>query len=239
MSGQMIRDTGVVLRTVKLGEADRIVTILTINNGKVKGVAKGARKSGSKYSARLDVSSVVDFQWISSNRELVRLTQTDTVFSNRNLRENLDLLNATAKMLDAVDVICEHDSSHQDLALMTIRALTTMNERGSPNVCGAFLVKLLSIEGFSPETASCPSCSRREMLRYFSVQHAAFFCEECRNASMLNTLEYTRESIKAILDGRLVAVLDEMTPELAMEIESIAVALIEHHVGYPLRSLRV
>ena len=49
--GKTIRDSGVVLRTVKLGEADRIVTLLTVNNGKIKGVAKGARKSGWKYSA--------------------------------------------------------------------------------------------------------------------------------------------------------------------------------------------
>ena len=61
MASKSNRDVGVVLRTYKLKEADRIVVFLTANHGKIRGVAKGARKSGSKYSARLESGSVVDF----------------------------------------------------------------------------------------------------------------------------------------------------------------------------------
>lgn len=239
MGGKTIRDTGVVLRTVKLGEADRIVTILTANNGKIKGVAKGARKSGSKYSARLESASVVDFQWITSSRELVRITQTDSVFSNRNLRENLDLLNATARMLDAVDALCEHHSAHNDIARMTIRALATMNESRSTNVCGAFLFKILALEGFAPETTNCPTCDRSENLEFFSVPRAAFFCSDCAVSGMINTLPATRESIKAIFDGRMAAVIENMPSEVAHEIETLAVGLIEHHTGHGLRAVSV
>lgn len=161
-NAQTLRDTGIVLRTVKLGEADRIVTILTAEHGKIKGVAKGARKSGSKYSARLESGCVIDFQWITSARDLVRLTQVDAVSANRNIREDLDLLNCAARMLDAVDSLCEHYSGHNDLALMTIRALATMNQTRSVNVCGAFLFKVLSLEGFAPKHLIVPNVDARK-----------------------------------------------------------------------------
>lgn len=239
MAGETLRDTGVVLRTIKLGEADRIVTILTANNGKIKGVAKGARKSGSKYSARLESASVVDFQWITSGRDLVRITQTDTIFANRNLRENLDLLNATARMLDAVDALCEHHSAHNDIAHMTIRALATMNQIRSTNVCGAFLFKILGLEGFAPETQLCPVCGKSDELEYFSVARAAFFCSDCATGAMVNTLPSTRESIQAVFDGRVGAVIENMPAQVAHEIETLAVALIEHHTGHGLRAVSV
>lgn len=239
MSGQTLRDTGVVLRTVKLGEADRIVSILTTQNGKIKGVAKGARKSGSKYSARLESGSVVDFQWITSSRELVRITQIDSVFANRNLREDLDLLNATARMLDAVDALCEHHSSHNDLALMTIRALATMNEKRNANVCGAFLFKVLGLEGFAPETQDCPNCGKTEHLNYFSVPRAAFFCDDCAVSGMVHTLDHTRESIEAIFDGRVGSVIDNIPSDVAHELETLAISMIEHHTGHGLRAVNV
>jgi DNA repair protein RecO (recombination protein O) len=237
--GKTIRDSGVVLRTVKLGEADRIVTLLTVNNGKIIGVAKGARKSGSKYSARLETGNVVDFQWITSTKELVRITQTDTVHANRNLRENLDLINATARMLDAVDALCEDHSPHDELAIMTIKALATMNEMNSTNICGAFLFKLISLEGFGPETSSCPGCSTKDNLEYFSPGKAAFYCRECCTSDMVQTLQATRMSLDAILNGKLKAVLKSIPPEVALEIESMAVSMIEFHTGHGLRAVNV
>ncbi len=237
--GKTIRDSGIVLRTVKLGEADRIVTILTVQNGKIKGVAKGARKSGSKYSARLETGSVVDFQWISSTKELVRITQTDTLQANRYLREDLDLINSTARMLDAVDVLCEDHSPHPDLATMTIKALATMNEMKSTNVCGAFLFKLISLEGFAPDINSCPDCSRSDNLEFFSPDKAAFYCPDCASLNMIHTLSATRISLQAIFEGKLAAVLKSIPSAVALEIESMAVAMIEYHTGHGLRAVSV
>ena len=169
MAGQTNRDVGVVLRTYKLKETDRIVVFLTTNHGKIRGVAKGARKSGSKYSARLEPGSVVDFQWISGKSELVRITQVETVNSNRQLRENLDLFSSAQRMLEAVDVLSEDNTAHEDLALMTIRALKAMNESKSSATCGAFLFKTLSLEGFAPSVTNCFKCGTSEGLHQFSI----------------------------------------------------------------------
>lgn len=235
----MIRDVGVVLRTVKLGEADRIVSILTKENGKVKGVAKGARKSGSKYSARLEVGSVVDFQWIPSKRELVRITQTESVASHRNIREDLDLLTAAARMLDAVDALCEDNSAHEELADLTIKALSTMDKEKTAYVCPAFLIRVLSLEGFEPDVSKCPSCSATENLGYFSLEQSAFFCTSCYRESMIKVHPHTRETIRAILEGKTSAVLSNMSDEVANEVNSLAISMIEYHVGISMRAISI
>jgi DNA repair protein RecO (recombination protein O) len=239
MGAAMLRDTGVVLRTIKLGEADRIVSILTAEHGKIRGVAKGARKSGSKYSARLESGSVVDFQWIPSSKELVRLTQTDTVFAHRHIREDLDLLNASARMLDAVDALCEDHSSHNDLAKMTMKALSTLNQTKNPSVCGVFLFKVLSLEGFSPDATSCPGCEKREGLTHFSLDQGAYFCDDCATGAMVETLAHTRTTMMAILDGKTSAVLENIPADVAHELETLAIAMIEHHSGRSLRAVTV
>jgi len=234
-----IRDIGVVLRTIKLGEADRIVTILTKENGKIKGVAKGARKSGSKYSARLEVGSVVDFQWIPSKRELVRLTQTESVETHRHIRENLDLLNCAAKMLDAVDALCEDNSAHEELATLVIKALSAMNQEKNTNVCPIFLIKALALEGFSPYVQSCSSCSKEEGLEYFSLQQSALYCTSCSKESMQRVHPHVRNTINAVLEGKTSSVISNMTEEVAHDIEMIAISMVEHHSGRSMRAISV
>lgn len=239
MSVNMLRDVGVVLRTVKLGEADRIVSILTRDHGKIKGVAKGARKSGSKYSARLESGSVVDFQWISSTKDLVRITQTEAVQSHRHIREDLDLLNCAARMLDAVDSLCEDKSAYPELTMLTIRALATMDKQKSVNVCPTFLMKVLALEGFAPEVEECPSCGTSKDLNHFSLNNSSFFCSNCARESMIATFPHTRETIKAIQDGKTSSVIENMATDIAHEIETIAVSMVEYHTGRRLRAVVV
>lgn len=239
MAGQSNRDVGVVIRTYKLGESDRIVVFLTRQHGKIRGVAKGARKSGSKYSARLEPGSVVDFQWISGKSELVRITQVETVNSNRQLRENLDLFSSAQRMLEAVDLLCEDNTAHEDLALMIIRALKTMNETKSAATCGAFLFKALSLEGFAPSVTNCFKCGTDIGLNHFSINRGSFFCDDCADPSSITVLDHTRETIAAIFDGRLSAVISNEVTNITKEVEALAVAMIEHHTGKRLKSLMV
>src|SRR5690606_25247690 len=149
---------------------------------------------------------------IDSKRDLVRLTQTDTVFLNRHIREDLDLLNCAARMLDAVDGLCEDHSAHKDLAEMTIKALNVMNETKSTNVCGAFLFKVLSLEGFSPSAEQCPICFSSDGLDFLSIEHGAFYCANCSKPSMIKTLAHTRETMVALSQGKTSAVIENVSP---------------------------
>src|SRR5947208_4088292 len=105
MSG-LYRDEGIVLRTIKLGEADRIVTILMLGHGKVRAVAKGIRKTTSKFGARLEPTSRVALQCYRG-RDLDVVTQVETLESHRALRENYALLTHAIPMLEAADQVAQ------------------------------------------------------------------------------------------------------------------------------------
>ena len=102
----LYRDEGVVLRTIKLGEADRIVTIFTQGHGKVRAVAKGVRKTMSKFGARLEPTSRIALQCYKG-RDLDVVTQAETLESNRMLREDYALLTHAVAMLEAVDQVAQ------------------------------------------------------------------------------------------------------------------------------------
>src|SRR5882672_8197320 len=156
MSG-LYRDEGVVLRAIKLGEADRIVTIFTQGHGKIRAVAKGIRKTTSKFGARLEPTSRVALQCYKG-RELDIVTQAETVEAHRALREEYALFTHAVPMLEAVDQVAQEREPNLALYRMLTGALRTLAQRRSPLVTTAFFWKLLSLEGFHPLLDVCARC---------------------------------------------------------------------------------
>src|SRR3954447_10402179 len=154
----LYRDEGVVLRTIKLGEADRIVTIMTLGHGKIRAVAKGVRKTTSKFGARLEPTSRIALQCYKG-RELDIVTQAETLESNRALREEYALLTHAIPMLEAVDQVAQDREPNPALYRMLTGALRALVETRSPLVTPAFFWKLLSLEGFHPMLDGCARCS--------------------------------------------------------------------------------
>ena len=155
----LYRDQGVVLRSIKLGETDRIVTMLTRANGKVRAVAKGVRKPGSRFGARLEPTSHIAFQCYRG-RELDIVTQVETIDANRALREHYGCLTHSISMLEAVDQVALEREPNHALYRMLESALRTLAREPSPIVSAAFFWKLLSLEGFHPMLDSCARCGR-------------------------------------------------------------------------------
>ena len=125
------------------------------------------------------------------------------------------------------------------MTVIILHAALTIDKNQSCNVCGALLAKIMRWEGLTPETDSWAKCSKSADLDHFSVERAAFFCGDCAGSGMIHTLPSTRESIEAIFDGRLAAVIDNIPAVVAHEIETLAVAMIEHHTGHGLRAVSV
>nr|MBA3304166.1 DNA repair protein RecO [Acidimicrobiia bacterium] len=98
----LYRDAGVVLRTIKLGEADRIVTLATASHGKVRAVAKGVRKTKSRFGSRLEPMSHVSLL-MYEGRELDIVTQAETLGHFRSIREDLDRMGRAQSLLEVVD----------------------------------------------------------------------------------------------------------------------------------------
>lgn len=232
----LYRDRGVVLRTVKLGEADRIVTLFTQVNGRVRAVAKGVRRSGSRFGGRLEPTSHVAVQ-LYRGRELDVVTQVETVDAFRALREHYGALTHAVSMLEAVDAVSPERERNAPLYAMLHGALRTLSTRPSPLVAPAFFWKLLALEGVQPILDGCVACGAGAPFAALDLGEGGVRCPRCTSAGGLRSRPAALETIRRILGGELGRVLDDPPePDVAREVEHLGVAAIEYHLERRLRS---
>ena len=158
----LYRDQGVVLRTIRLGEADRIVTLLTHGHGKVRAVAKGVRKTKSRFGGRLEPTSHVAVL-LYSGRELDVVTQVDRLEHFRAIREDLDRLARATALLEASDQVAQERQPNPRLYEMLVGALRAVAMSDAPLLVAAYFWKLLSLEGFHPVLDRCVACGSTDL----------------------------------------------------------------------------
>ncbi len=232
----LYRDEGVVLRTIKLGEADRIVTIFTQGHGKVRAVAKGIRKTMSKFGARLEPTSRVALQCYKG-RDLDVVTQVETLESNRVLREEYVLLTHAVSMLEAVDQVAQDHEPNPALYRMLTGALRTLAERRNPLVAPAFFWKLLSLEGFHPIVDGCARCEEPDVeLVAFDLEEGGSICAACARGGGRPLSPNALDLLQRILGGGLNGALARSPGPEAHEVEALGSRALEHHVERRMRS---
>ena len=237
MSG-LYRDEGVVLRTIKLGEADRIVTLLSLGHGKVRAVAKGIRKTTSKFGARLEPTSRVAFQCYRG-RELDVVTQVETMEANRHLREEYALLTHAVSMLEAADQVAQEREPNAALYRMLTGALRTLGDLRSPLVTPAFFWKLLSLEGVHPMLDGCARCGLdgdTVDLTAFDLDEGGTLCRPCARGAGRAVTPDALDLLRRMLGGGLNGVLAEAANPATHEVEFLGIRALEHHVERRLRS---
>src|SRR3954469_16490192 len=161
MSSHLYRDEGVVLRTYKLAESDRIVVIMTAENGKVRAVAKGVRKTKSKFGARLEPMSHVRLL-LYRGRELDIVSQAESVEPLAPLLASLDTASQGMAVLEAADQLALEPEPNPELCRMLVGVLRTIAGRPGRLVVPAFFWKLLAAEGVRPELDHCVRCGEAE-----------------------------------------------------------------------------
>jgi DNA repair protein RecO (recombination protein O) len=246
----LYRDQGVVLRSVKLGETDRIVTMLSRGHGKVRAVAKGVRKPGSRFGGRLEPTSHVAFQCYRG-RELDIVTQVETIDANRALREHYGCLTHAVSMLEAVDQVAMEREPNHALYRMLESALRTLAREPSPIVSAAFFWKLLSLEGFHPMLDACARCGRGSdppdldapdadapvAFVAFDLGEGGVLCADCSHVGGRRTSPESLEVVGRIVGGQVRGVLDDPPPEAVLrEVERLAIAALEYASDRRLRS---
>ena len=153
----LYRDEGVVLRTIRLGEADRIVTLVTRAHGKVRAVAKGVRKTKSRFGARLEPLSHVSLL-LYEGRELDIVTQAESLDHFRAIRDDLDRLARASSMLEVVDQVAQEREPSPRLYQLLVGGLRALAASDNPLVGAAFFWRLLSLEGAHPLLDQCAAC---------------------------------------------------------------------------------
>lgn len=232
---KLYRDTGVVLRTYRLGESDRIVVLFTEANGKVRAVAKGIRKTQSKFGARLEPASHVRLL-LHKGRDLDIVNQAELVETPIRLRNDLDRLTQAMAVLEVVDQISLDREPDPQRYRMLVGVLRTLEQRPSPLVVPAFFWKLLSAEGVRPELDCCVACGADdEALVAFDTDQGGVLCRSCRRGVPLTAeaLELLRQVLGGALNSALAAPVTTATHEVA----HLATRSMEHHLERRLRAV--
>ncbi|KRO52640.1 MAG: hypothetical protein ABR78_05930 [Acidimicrobiia bacterium BACL6 MAG-120910-bin40] len=183
------RDKGVVLRTYKLGEADRIIVIMTQDHGKVRAVAKGVRKTKSKIGARLEVLSHVEVL-LYKGKDLDTVNQVELIESSAPLHADLDRLTQGLSMLEAVDMIADDRQPSPHLYRMLVGALNALAQKASPLVLAAFYWKLLAAEGVCPQMNRCVTCNSEAPLVAFDMIQGGVQCRDCRTGVSISPARF-------------------------------------------------
>lgn len=231
------RTHGIVLRTYKLGEADRIIVLLTEDRGMVRAVAKGVRKTRSKFGSRLEPMSHVALQLHQGRGELQLVTQVESVDHFRPIREDLDRLAKAVSMLEAVDQVALPDEPAPELYRMLLGALRTLAANDSALVSAGFFLKLLTLEGAGPHVDACVLCGDAEDLVAFSEMDGGFVCREHRRGLGVSAEAVTL--VQRILGGQLGAALNEPPSPATHEVEQLATRALEHFLERRMRSTSV
>jgi DNA repair protein RecO (recombination protein O) len=233
----LYRDEGVVLRTHRLGESDRIVAFVTKGHGKVRAVAKGVRKTKSRFGGRLEPCSHVSLLMYEGRGELGIVSQAETVEHFRAVREDLDRMSAAMTLLEAVDQVSQEGEPNIRLYQMLVGGLRALAARPSALLVPAFFWKLLSIEGAHPMLEQCAGCGAEDDLVAFDLGEGGVLCRSCRRGGPISPEALLM--IRRVLGGDLARVLDEPESAVTQEVGQLAVRAMEFHLEKRLRSLHV
>lgn len=234
---ELYRDTGVVLRTYKLRESDRIVVFHTAENGKVRAVAKGVRKTKSKFGARLEPMSHVRLL-LYRGRELDIVSQAEAVEPLSPMLSSLDRASQGLAAIEAVDQLSLEREPNPQLYRMLVGVLRTIATSPSPLNVAAFYWKLLAIEGMRPELDRCVRCSETEpdvQLVSFDLNEGGVLCRSCRSGQAISPGALT--ILREVLGGQLVHALAREESPLTHEVSSLATRALEFHIERRLKAV--
>jgi DNA repair protein RecO (recombination protein O) len=230
-----VKTEAVVLRSMRYGEADRILHLYTPGRGRVSAIAKGVRRARSRFGGRLEPFFRLRIELHEGRSELLTVTGAQTVDGFARLRGDARALDAAARACDAVDRLFETSEPHPGVFNLLCRQLTLLDERagaeteraGGWSAALAFRLKLLLAAGLAPQLGACASCGEPEHLVGFSGAAGGVVCAACEAGSFaLGQEAYT------FMTEALASPLNEspraQEPALA-QVERAVAGTLEHH----------
>jgi DNA repair protein RecO (recombination protein O) len=244
MAGRSYTTEAVVLRSFRLGEADRVLHLYTLDRGRVGAVAKGVRKTKSRFGARLEPLSHVELLLHQGGGELQTVTGVELLRSHRDGREQPYRLNVGLVAAEAMLRLFPEQESNERAFRALTRFLDLLDElepgdgrpQADPLVL-SFQLKLLWLAGYLPHVTSCADCGAETGLAGYSPRAGGAVCQDCANGA----LPLTRDGLLGI-EGLLRLPLAEaraagVTPAGAREALNVITASYEYHGGFRLRTL--
>lgn len=231
-------DQGIVLRGYPFGEADRVVVLLSPNSGKIRTVAKGIRKTKSRFGGRLEPFTHVDLV-LYEGRNLDTITQVAVIEPFPRLRGSLDAVIAAGTMVEAADAVAQEDESSMRLFLLLHRGLRAL-EAGQigADLITSYLLKLADVVGVAPSLQVCASCGRMGDLHRFSFGGGGAICDVCRTEGAVRLRDGVTDYLAALASAEF-GQMPQTDVSLAGEAMGVARRFVEYHLDRKLTSLAV
>ncbi|GAB77556.1 DNA repair protein RecO [Austwickia chelonae] len=236
----LYRDAAIVLRTHKLGEADRIVTLLARERGQIRVVAKGVRKTKSRFGARLEPGMVVDVQ-CHEGRSLDTVTQVEMVASyGEVISRDYAAWTAAAAMLETAQRITDdHEPSPQQFRLLAGALASLAGREHEPGlILDAYLLRAVAVAGWAPSFRDCARCGAHGPHRAFHLASGGCLCPSCRLPGSSAPAVETLALLGALLEGDWGRA-DASSPVHRREGSGLVSAFLQWHLERGVRSLRL
>ncbi|HST55395.1 MAG TPA: DNA repair protein RecO [Solirubrobacteraceae bacterium] len=225
-----VKTEGIVLRSMRYGEADRILHLYTPHRGRVGAIAKGVRRTRSRFGGRLEPFFRLRLDLHEGRGELLTVTGADTVEGHARLRGDARALDGAARACDAVGRLFETADPNPGVYNLLCRKLSLLDEHpesATQSNALAFRLKLLLAAGLAPQLGACASCGEREHLVGFSGAAGGVVCGACEAGSFpLGAGAY--EFMTAALGQPLAQAPEAVTAALG-QVERAISDTLEHH----------
>ena len=235
----LYRDEGIVIRTQKLGEADRIITLFTREHGRVRAVAKGVRRTKSKFGARLEPASHVDIQ-LYTGKTFDVVTQVEAVENYGDaISSDYQKWTIASSILEAAERFSanEGEPALQQFLLLSGALKALAHESHDPSlILDAYLLRSLSIAGYAPSMTICSRCEAPGPHKYFSLVGGGSVCIDCKTNAAATPATETLELMANLQTGDWESAI---SAELRnrREASGLIAAYLQWHLERGLRSL--
>lgn len=239
VAGTTVKTEAIVLRSIRYGEADRILHLYSRTRGRIGAIAKGARKPRSRFGGRLEPFFRLNLVLHEGRGDLLTVTGVATVDGYPRLRSSGPALNAAARACDAVLRLLDAAEPNQpayNLLCAYLHLLDDPSQGGAARLEAAlsFRIKLALAAGFSPELASCASCGEAEHLVGFSGAAGGVVCASCEAGSFELSEAAHRFMVEAL--ARPLGEAPPAESPALREVERAVGETLEHHAHVQLRA---
>jgi DNA repair protein RecO (recombination protein O) len=233
-----LKTEAIVLRSIRYGEADRILHLYTPHHGRIGAIAKGARRAKSRFGARLEPFFRIRVVLREGRGELFSVTSADTVAVHGGVRDHAATLDAAARACDAVARLFETDDPHPEVFTLLANELALLDadpSHGRPANGLAFRLKLLLAAGIVPQLAACAACGEQQHLHAFSAAAGGVVCSACEAAAFPLDEDSYRFLVAAL--GQPLAAAPNGSERVLRQVERAITETAEHHAHVRLRPL--
>ena len=237
---------GIVLRSIRYGEADRILHLYTADRGRVNAIAKGSRRPKSRFGGRLEPFFRLDLMLHEGRSELCTVTGASTVEGYADLRSDGAAIDAAARACDAMLRLLDSNDPNRPAYNLLCRYLDLLDRNASAGadpekqrsvaaVGLAFRLKLALAAGFSPELASCARCGETEGIVAFSGSAGGVVCGSCEGGGF--PLSHDAHEFMVTALGSPIAELPDASERALRQVERAITETLDHHAHVHLRAV--